>query len=478
MIESRYKIEYVLPVTEQPKSKKIHLLSYLLLIPPVIVIAGAIAYGLGYKNLPGDAFALFSTMINSGSSEKILTDIEKNIPDTRILPTDTNNEKASQISDTDEAKNPGVDISKLNFQNATAEENDLANNVILESEQPESAAIENETIQQPKGNDSGIIDMPSSGVSNTNIQNTSTQENDLPEDVILESEQPESAAIEKVTIQQPKEYIENATVDNNSNNISNNQAVAKIEEMLLKDKALAAEDNEQKLHPKDHFDKSADLPTGQLDIQEDKNKTPDMRLAKQKADAEMLVQLLDSALKNANTNDQNYIASLNSINSVVTAEPTEKITNVIDLESKAKNEKAIEASKVSVNTAVDYNNSISLGTTSKVDAIIAAMNTTQVRPKDASINQHAKLQTEINQIIKADDNKAGILYNKALKQESQLRSNEIRSIIVKKGETLWSIALRAYGNGNDYKKIIKANPQLSERKHKQLTEGQILRVPI
>ena len=86
MIESRYKIEYVLPETEQQTSKKFYFLSSLFLIPLVLVIAGAVAYGLGYKELPNDALELLTTLKNKVSSETILTEAEHNIPESETLP--------------------------------------------------------------------------------------------------------------------------------------------------------------------------------------------------------------------------------------------------------------------------------------------------------------------------------------------------------------------------------------------------------
>ena len=54
--------------------------------------------------------------------------------------------------------------------------------------------------------------------------------------------------------------------------------------------------------------------------------------------------------------------------------------------------------------------------------------------------------------------------------------NEMRFIIVKRGDTLSSIALKAYGSVSKYKKIIKANPTLIKKK-KIIYPGQRLRIP-
>ena len=199
----------------------------------------------------------------------------------------------------------------------------------------------------------------------------------------------------------------------------------------------------------------------------------------QKSDAETLAELIDNSLKNISKNDQDYIAALN--NSIVTksSESSEKIVP-LNLENSVKSVKVAVAPKQSSQTVISYNNSVSFSSSisSPVDAIIAAMQGIQATPIDQASNNNADLQNKLNQLIKDDTTKTGVLYRNALDQEYKDRSNETRSIIVNKGDTLWNIAVRAYGNGNDYPKILKSNPQLSEANLKQLTVGQILRVPL
>jgi nucleoid-associated protein YgaU len=64
----------------------------------------------------------------------------------------------------------------------------------------------------------------------------------------------------------------------------------------------------------------------------------------------------------------------------------------------------------------------------------------------------------------------GNSYQAQLNQEVKVRENEMRTIVVKKGDSLWNIAKRAYGNGELYTKICQ-NPDLIEIGHK-------LRVPL
>ncbi|MBU1667875.1 LysM peptidoglycan-binding domain-containing protein [bacterium] len=67
-------------------------------------------------------------------------------------------------------------------------------------------------------------------------------------------------------------------------------------------------------------------------------------------------------------------------------------------------------------------------------------------------------------------------YTTSIKKEVATRSNEMRIIVVKKGDTLGKIAQRAYGNVMDYKKIYKANPDILNRPDR-IYIGQKLRIP-
>jgi nucleoid-associated protein YgaU len=67
-------------------------------------------------------------------------------------------------------------------------------------------------------------------------------------------------------------------------------------------------------------------------------------------------------------------------------------------------------------------------------------------------------------------------YIDAIKSASVERKNEMRTIIIKEGESLWEIAVRAYGNGFLYTKIFEANPQLTNPD--LIVAGDMLRVPL
>lgn len=92
----------------------------------------------------------------------------------------------------------------------------------------------------------------------------------------------------------------------------------------------------------------------------------------------------------------------------------------------------------------------------------------------------SKLSDEISDVINdADTNSStdtASIYTQSIKKEVSTRSNEMRIIVVKKGDTLGKIAQRAYGNVMDYKKIYQANPDILNRPDR-IYIGQKLRIP-
>jgi len=67
-------------------------------------------------------------------------------------------------------------------------------------------------------------------------------------------------------------------------------------------------------------------------------------------------------------------------------------------------------------------------------------------------------------------------YSTAIKKEVVFRTNEMRIIIVQRGDTLSRIAKKAYGNSDAYPKIFSANPEIIKNPD-QIFVGQRLRIP-
>jgi nucleoid-associated protein YgaU len=89
-----------------------------------------------------------------------------------------------------------------------------------------------------------------------------------------------------------------------------------------------------------------------------------------------------------------------------------------------------------------------------------------------------QIQHKINQLIEQHTVKKEDNYIKTLGKESKIRKNEVRSIVLKKGESLWSLARRAYGKGALYTKILEANPQITQKNIRRLQLGTVIRVPL
>jgi len=105
------------------------------------------------------------------------------------------------------------------------------------------------------------------------------------------------------------------------------------------------------------------------------------------------------------------------------------------------------------------------------------------RPKDEKYTNDSlsQLSIELNSAIDEDNTTTSIdtssNYTKAISKEITVRSNEMRIIIVNKGDTLSKIAKRAYGNYDSYIKIFEANPEIIKNPN-EIYAGQRLRIPI
>ena len=89
-----------------------------------------------------------------------------------------------------------------------------------------------------------------------------------------------------------------------------------------------------------------------------------------------------------------------------------------------------------------------------------------------------ELTNQINHVLDEEpvEDKVATEYSNAIKKEIAYRENEMRVIVVKKGDTLSRIAKRAYGRYNDYRKIFSANPEIIKNPN-QIYEGMRLRIP-
>jgi LysM repeat protein len=95
--------------------------------------------------------------------------------------------------------------------------------------------------------------------------------------------------------------------------------------------------------------------------------------------------------------------------------------------------------------------------------------------KQTIINQQMRLREELDRLLKAS-NKVVSSYEIEIEKEINVRSNEMRIIVVQKGDTLSKIAKKAYGDIESYKKIFIANPEVVKNPN-EIFVGQKLRIP-
>jgi LysM repeat protein len=91
------------------------------------------------------------------------------------------------------------------------------------------------------------------------------------------------------------------------------------------------------------------------------------------------------------------------------------------------------------------------------------------------VDKQIALRADLSELLK-DTNYVSSNYEKAIKKEIDSRSNEMRIIIVQKGDTLSKIAKKAYGKFDAYRKILMANPEIVKNPN-EIFVGQRLRIP-
>ena len=127
-------------------------------------------------------------------------------------------------------------------------------------------------------------------------------------------------------------------------------------------------------------------------------------------------------------------------------------------------------------SSIKHSNAKASSNAKKVDTF----NKVIVEQKSSSNDELSQLSAEIDTILQSEDVKKeekNLKFKKALDREANLRAKELRFIVVKRGDTLSSIAYRAYGRASAYMKIYKANPDLVKNPNR-IYVGMKLRVPV
>ena len=92
--------------------------------------------------------------------------------------------------------------------------------------------------------------------------------------------------------------------------------------------------------------------------------------------------------------------------------------------------------------------------------------------KDSKAENNAERLTNRNSAQKITKKDEEVTAKKVIKSSGN------RTMKLKKGESLWNLSKRAYGKGIYYKKIIKANPSITEKSFKRLRPGTRINVPL
>jgi nucleoid-associated protein YgaU len=156
--------------------------------------------------------------------------------------------------------------------------------------------------------------------------------------------------------------------------------------------------------------------------------------------------------QNATNNEEDLIASLQS-------------AQTDTLKNEDINTQELKDTQVKSNT-----------TNKKVDTF----NKVIVQEKKGGDDEIAKLSAEIDSILQTKEvakKEQTLKYGKELKQEIASREKAMRFIVVKPGDTLSSLAYKAYGRASAYVKIYKANPDLIKNPNR-IYVGMKLRVPV
>jgi len=114
--------------------------------------------------------------------------------------------------------------------------------------------------------------------------------------------------------------------------------------------------------------------------------------------------------------------------------------------------------------------------TQKVDTF----NKVIVGNKKSGDDELAALTQEIDALLQTEEvtkKKESLKYKKQILAEAKNREKNLRYIVVKPGDTLSTIAYRAYGRASAYVKIYEANPDLIKNPNR-IYVGQRLRVPL
>lgn len=224
--------------------------------------------------------------------------------------------------------------------------------------------------------------------------------------------------------------------------------------------------------------------TDQLNNAKRSNTTLSEKLIKNLELSKNLSTLYENAANDANESDQEFIK-------IIEKDRTRTDKRSVSDKNKTPQQPVSEliantTSAQEIEAKGSGKNTVEFTTSNQMDKIITTieghdnvnerLEPSTSNPSPEAIKMSIGIQSRINALVDANISPT-TAFTKALVGEDQVRKNAVRSVIVRKGETLWSIAKRAYGKGHDFPKILKANPKLRKGKVVMLYIGQVIRVP-
>lgn len=220
--------------------------------------------------------------------------------------------------------------------------------------------------------------------------------------------------------------------------------------------------------------------SNQLSTEQEKNLQLSEQLRKNLEVSKNISKLYDDAIKNPSGSDKDFMTIVES--------EKNRLANVVT-KTKKKQESAEETVNQRIATTIVATDAAGISTSDQMNNIVSLIknnSTSTHRPvstkrvyveiESDSAKKSVVIQDKINQLVSKKDIPT-TKFTKALKKEAKVRKNALRTIVARKGDTLWSIAKKAYGSGFKYPKILKANPRLKKGKVVRIYIGQVIRVP-
>lgn len=128
---------------------------------------------------------------------------------------------------------------------------------------------------------------------------------------------------------------------------------------------------------------------------------------------------------------------------------------------------------------VNINEDTHIDNSKKQVDVYNKVNVQNVKGTDSLSQLSAQITNEIEDAkvssTTTTTNEEDKVYSTDIKKEVVFREKEMRIIIVKRGDTLGKLAKRAYGNVMEYKRIYKANPEIT--RPDRIYIGQKIRIP-